>query len=283
MTERIASYHDNFELRGIPNQRLLNMYQKWAHGGFGIVLTGNIATHPTNLEFAGNAIICKENANDGLKKWFTEMAKIIKAEGSLAIAQLTNAGRQTPEAVERHPFSASDVQLTKPEAGRRGRPVPLTIEQIKTEVIDRYTFAAEFLYQCGFDGVQIHGAHGYLFSQFLSPTTNKRTDQYGDLPKKILSGKVNSAIRVAFPEDDFRTTVLASNSNMFAMGENRLDENYGVCSDLFDFSDPKEAERFLVGVKEYAVKFKENDKNLIPNIGVYEHQRSKESKFLSSL
>ncbi len=48
MTERIASYHDNFELRGIPNQRLLNMYQKWAHGGFGIVLTGNIATHPVN-------------------------------------------------------------------------------------------------------------------------------------------------------------------------------------------------------------------------------------------
>lgn len=48
-----------------------------------------------------------------------------------------------------------------------------------------------------------------------------------DLPKKILSGKVNSAIRVAFPEDDFRTTVLAANSNMFAMGESPLAENYG--------------------------------------------------------
>lgn len=58
---------------------------------------------------------------------------------------------------------------------------------------------------------------------------------------------------------------------------------FSVCSDLFDFSDPKEAERFLAGIKEYAVKFKENDRNLIPNVGVYEHQRSKESKFLSSL
>ncbi|VDL81725.1 unnamed protein product [Nippostrongylus brasiliensis] len=60
-----------------------------------------------------------------------------------------------------------------------GKPIALTEEQIKAEVIDRFVFAAKFAHDHGFDGVQIHGAHGYLLSSFMSPTTNNRTDKYG--------------------------------------------------------------------------------------------------------
>ncbi|KIH48559.1 NADPH dehydrogenase domain protein [Ancylostoma duodenale] len=109
---------------------------------------------------------------------------MMKQDGALAVAQLSHAGRQTPELINAHPFSCSDVQLM---AKRRfmgfGKPVPLTVEQIKTEVIDRFVYAAKLAYEQGFDGVEIHAAHGYLLSQFMSPITNKRTDQYGGSPE----------------------------------------------------------------------------------------------------
>lgn len=60
-----------------------------------------------------------------------------------------------------------------------GNPKALTIEEIQVEVIDRFVYAAKYCKDCGFDGVQLHSAHGYLLAQFISPTTNKRTDKYG--------------------------------------------------------------------------------------------------------
>lgn len=69
-----------------------------------------------------------------------------------------------------------------------GKPIPLSVEQIKTEVIDRFVFASKQAQAAGFDGVELHGAHGYLLAQFLSTRTNKRTDQYG--------GSVENRVRV---------------------------------------------------------------------------------------
>ncbi|RCN41703.1 oxidoreductase, FAD/FMN-binding protein [Ancylostoma caninum] len=106
-------------------------------------------------------IICRENDSPELRNAFTELA-----------------GRQTPIGVNERPYSCSDVQLVS-DIIKAGKPIPLALDQIKPEVIDRFVYAAKFAYETGFDGIQLHAAHGYLLSQFLSPTTNKRTDRYG--------------------------------------------------------------------------------------------------------
>ncbi|RCN39959.1 oxidoreductase, FAD/FMN-binding protein [Ancylostoma caninum] len=219
LTERISSWDPkDHTKRGIPSRRIINLYDKWGHGKFGMILTGNICIDPWNLEAAGNVIFSKENDCPELREACKEWVKMMKQDGALAVAQLSHvrlclyrlavvsaladltawnpqmqkacnlspkislfqAGRQTPELINTHPYSCSDVQLT---AKRRfmgfGKPVPLSLEQIKTEVIDRFVYAARFAYEQGFDGIELHAAHGYLLSQFMSPVTNKRTDQYG--------------------------------------------------------------------------------------------------------
>ncbi|KAK5981731.1 Oxidoreductase FAD/FMN-binding protein [Trichostrongylus colubriformis] len=142
-----------------------------------------------NLESAGNVVFCKENDTPLLKEMASKLAKAAKQDGALVVAQVSHAGRQTPEPVYAHPFSCSDIQLT---AKRRfmgfGKPVALTEAQIKTEVVDRFVYAAKFACDRGFDGVQLHAAHGYLLSSFLSPTTNNRTDKFG--------GSVENRVRV---------------------------------------------------------------------------------------
>ncbi|KAK6047838.1 oxidoreductase, FAD/FMN-binding protein [Cooperia oncophora] len=173
LTERISTWDPNdLKKTGIPTESLVNLYDRWGHGGFGMILTGNICVDPFNLESAGNVVFSKENDSPQLREMASQVSDSNAAGWS--------AGRQTPASVNPRPFSCSDVQL---EAKRRfmgfGKPVPLTEEQVKTEVVDRFVYAAKLAYEQGFDGVQLHGAHGYLLSQFMSPTTNKRTDKYG--------------------------------------------------------------------------------------------------------
>lgn len=132
-----------------------------------------------HVEAAGNVVISKETVSEEKTNQLKRLAKTAKLNGSLVIAQLNHCGRQTPSNINPTPFSASDVHLTKRIKTSFGKPVPLTKNQIKTEVIDRFVFAALQCYEMGFDGIQLHSAHGYLLSQFLSPTTNCRTDEYG--------------------------------------------------------------------------------------------------------
>ncbi|EYB82775.1 hypothetical protein Y032_0351g3237 [Ancylostoma ceylanicum] len=179
MSERTSTWDvEDLSKRGIPTQELINIYDKWGHGGFGVIITGNILVDPRNLEAAGNAIICRENDSQRLRDAFSRLTDAAKQDGALVIAQLSHAGRQTPVYVNRYPYSCSDKRLVGGVI-KAAQPVPLALDQIKTEVIDRFVYAAKVAYETGFDGVQLHAAHGYLLSQFLSPTTNERTDRYG--------------------------------------------------------------------------------------------------------
>ncbi|KAH7698157.1 Protein W06H8.2 [Aphelenchoides avenae] len=181
LTEMLCAYTPDNPLElGVPTERLINLYEKFGNGGYGILLTGNIMVSPTHLEKPGNVVVAREVDTPERRRQLERYATACKLDGALAIAQLSQPGRQTPFAVNPHPFSASDVQLKKEFRGTGyGKPVPLTTEQVKTEVIDRFVYAAKAAKEAGFDGVQLHSAHGYLLAQFLSPTTNKRTDQYG--------------------------------------------------------------------------------------------------------
>ncbi|CAI5451941.1 unnamed protein product [Caenorhabditis angaria] len=232
LTERVSSFDpQNPTKHGLPSQTLLNLYDKWGNGQFGAILTGNVIVDSTHLESAGNAIIFKEGDGPERRELFGKWSKNIKQSGSLAFVQLSHGGRQTPVTVQPNPFSASSVQL----AGERrftgfGKPVELTIEQIQTEVIDRFAYAAKFAYETGFDGVELHAAHGYLLAQFTSPTTNKRTDKYGgSLENRLrIILEIYDAIRQQVPTEFI--VGIKTNSVEFQEQGTTVDDAKEMCS-----------------------------------------------------
>jgi len=129
------------------------------------------------VEAFGNPIFCDNH--DGRLTKYAEVARVSKQHGSLLVAQLSHPGRQGSVALNPNPVSASDVQLTKKWAGNEfGKPRALTVPEIK-EVVKSFAESAYWCHQAGYDGVQVHCAHGYLLAQFISQTTNLRNDEYG--------------------------------------------------------------------------------------------------------
>lgn len=93
----------------------------------------------------------------------------------------------------------------------------MTLDQVQTEVVDKFAYAAKVCYEAGFDGVQLHGAHGYLLAQFLSPTTNKREDKYGGSVENRANviNEIYDAIRAEIPSDTGFIVGLKMNSVEF--------------------------------------------------------------------
>jgi 2,4-dienoyl-CoA reductase-like NADH-dependent reductase (Old Yellow Enzyme family) len=134
---------------------------------------------PTDLEGSGNAIIPPSSEFSGPRfEAFSAIAAAAKAHGSLVVGQVSHPGRQTPGSLQPHPISASAVQLVAGHMGSFGVPRAATRQDIDG-VIEGFAHAAEYLERAGFDGLEMHGAHGYLLAQFLSEATNQRTDEYG--------------------------------------------------------------------------------------------------------
>ena len=170
MTERIA-FSNNF-----TNQRHLNLYKKWADGDIGILLTGNVQVDKDHLEGPANVCIEEKSYSEQLpllRKWAEEGTR----NNTHLWMQISHAGRQTPGEINQSPKAPSSVQLKIP--GRNyGIPSVLTTEEIQ-EIIKKFTFVAKIARETGFSGIQIHSAHGYLMSEFLSPDINRREDQWG--------------------------------------------------------------------------------------------------------
>ncbi len=181
MTERLSSWDPkNFEARGIPSKNLINVYKRWGEGQIGTILTGNLMIDYDQLEAKGNAIIPPEAKFEGERfEAFETLAAESKKHGSLIIGQVSHPGRQVTTDINSDPVSASDVQLKGNIMGMTfSKPHAASTEEIQ-KIINGFAHAAEFLHKAGYDGIELHGAHGYLLSQFLSQTTNKRTDKYG--------------------------------------------------------------------------------------------------------
>ena len=170
MTERIA-FSNNF-----TNQRHLNLYKKWADGDIGILLTGNVQVDKDHLEGPANVCIEEKSYSEQLpllRKWAEEGTR----NNTHLWMQISHAGRQTPGEINQSPKAPSSVQLKIP--GRNyGIPSALTTEEIQ-EIIKKFTFVAKIARETGFSGIQIHSAHGYLLSEFLSPDINLREDEWG--------------------------------------------------------------------------------------------------------
>jgi len=181
MTERLSSWSPTEpQKRGIPSPELINTYRRWGEGEIGVILTGNVMIEYDQLEAAGNPIVPREAPFSGPRfEAFKEMAAVSKAHGSLVVAQVSHPGRQCEVRIQPNPISASDIQLEGNVMGMFfAKPHAASPEEI-SRLIDGFAHAAEYLEKAGYDGIQLHGAHGYLLAQFLSATTNKRTDKYG--------------------------------------------------------------------------------------------------------
>ncbi len=156
--------------------RHVALYRRWAEGGSGTLLTGNVQVDRRYLERAGNIVI--DGPQDETQLAALEaMAEAGTAGGTQLWMQISHAGRQTPSLITTEPVGPSDIPLAIP-GGRFGKPRALSDDEIRN-VIESFAFAAGVAKQTGFSGVQVHSAHGYLLSEFLSPRVNKRDDAWG--------------------------------------------------------------------------------------------------------
>lgn len=176
LTNRIAKSAMSEQLGSRTNDttpELLNLYRRWASGGPGLLVTGNVMVDRRSIGEPLNVVIEDDRDLDGLKAW----AEAAKSGGSPAIVQLNHPGRQTLSSVTSLIVAPSAVRVNIPGTPF---PTPRALESAEIEeIIERFATAAEISVRAGFDGIQLHGAHGYLISQFLSPLVNKRDDEWG--------------------------------------------------------------------------------------------------------
>jgi len=167
------------ERGGAPGARVQRLYRRWAGSGVGLTITGNVMIDRRHgLGEPGNVVVEDRRHFDDLVAW----AAISKAGGSKAWVQINHPGRQTPRTLTPRPVAPSAIALPG-SAKLFAQPRALTSAEI-VDLIRRYAATARIATDAGFDGVQIHGAHGYLISQFLSPLANQRTDEWGGTPEK---------------------------------------------------------------------------------------------------
>lgn len=159
------------EANGKPTQALYNLYERWGKGGSGILFTGNVMVDKDHLVNA-NVMIAEDEA---FLPEYTLLADAAQAHGTQLWMQINHPGRQAPIYLDKAPVSASNVGMP---SKIYVQPRPLSEEEI-LNLIDHYGTAALVAKKSGMKGAQIHGAHGYLVSQFLSPLTNLRTDRWG--------------------------------------------------------------------------------------------------------
>jgi 2,4-dienoyl-CoA reductase-like NADH-dependent reductase (Old Yellow Enzyme family) len=166
MTEGLASP------TGQVSDELCRLYRCWSLGGAPVLVTGNVMIDGRYLERPGNLVVDADADRAGLRR----LAEAGTANGNHLWMQINHPGRQCSRLVNGRPVSASDVQLNL--LANFARPRPLREEEI-VAVIEGFARTAAIARETGFTGVQVHAAHGYLISQFLSPLTNRREDRWG--------------------------------------------------------------------------------------------------------
>ena len=208
-----------------PSEQLIRLYSAWAAGGVGLMITGNVMIDRRAMTGPGGVVL----ENDSQAAQFERWAKAAKLDGAQVWMQINHPGRQMPANLGQPTVAPSEVAMDLGKFSKQFTPprelTAAEIEDIKNRFINAAILAEKF----GFNGVQIHAAHGYLLSQFLSPISNKRKDQWGgsienrarlliDVVKGIRAAvgrqfavavKINSADfqRGGFSEDDAKAVV----------------------------------------------------------------------------
>lgn len=210
----------------LPGPAIRRLYQTWAEGGAGLIITGNVMIDGAALTGPGGIVLEAGTPLEPFRQW----AEAAKRKGTQVWMQINHPGRQVMAAMGGRAWAPSAVAL---DMGKHSKlfvqPKAMDSAEIE-EVIARFAATAAAAEQAGFNGVEIHAAHGYLISQFLSPLSNQRKDEWGGslanrarlllavvraVRAKVSSGfcvavKLNSADfqRGGFTEDDARQVIL---------------------------------------------------------------------------
>ncbi|AZC27055.1 MULTISPECIES: NADH:flavin oxidoreductase/NADH oxidase family protein [Pseudomonas] len=158
-----------------PSDQLLRLYQAWAEGGAGLLLSGNVMVDPSAMTGPGGVMLDDSQQLQRFRQW----ARIGQAQGAQFWMQINHPGRQMQASLGQTTVAPSAVALDMGGLSKMF-PLPKALEeaQINT-LIQRFARTAALAEEAGFSGVQIHAAHGYLLSQFLSPLSNQRQDRWG--------------------------------------------------------------------------------------------------------
>ena len=173
MSEALGTYNNR------PTQGLVTLYQRWAASGIGLILTGNVMIDRRALGEPGNVVIEDEADLPILQQW----ARAATDQGAAIWVQLNHPGKQSPKGLNARNIAPSAVPFREDMAAFFETPEEATHAEIQ-EIISRFGRSAAICKKAGFSGIEIHGAHGYLINQFLSPHHNQRTDQWGGSPEK---------------------------------------------------------------------------------------------------
>ena len=173
MSEALGTYDNH------PTAQLVTLYQRLAQSGIGLLFSGNVMIDRRALGEPGNVAIEDESDLPMLKQW----AEAATNQGAALWVQLNHPGKQSPNGLNISNLSPSAIPFRKDMAAFFETPSAATSAEIE-EIIQRFGTSAAIVKKAGFSGVQIHGAHGYLVSQFLSPHHNQRTDEWGGSPEK---------------------------------------------------------------------------------------------------
>lgn len=157
-----------------PTEPLVNLYRHWASGGTGLLLTGNVMVDPRQLGEPGNVAVEDETDMDMLRQW----AQAGTENGAALWMQINHPGKQSPRTINQHPVAPSAIGFGGKYERFFSMPRELSRGEIEA-IVGRFARTAVIARDAGFTGVEIHGAHGYLVNQFLSPLDNHRTDEYG--------------------------------------------------------------------------------------------------------
>ena len=183
-----------------PTRGLTRLYERWSAGGAGLLITGNVMIDQAHLEGTRNVAVGPDSNIDRFRDW----AAAGTTHGNHLWMQLNHPGRQTPRRINPSPGAPSAVEPVNlfRRAKAFGNPHAMNEAEIG-QVIRSFASAAAFAKTAGFTGVQVHGAHGYLVSQFLSPSTNRRSDRWGGLleNRARFARMVLSEIRRAVGDD----------------------------------------------------------------------------------
>lgn len=169
MEENLAA--DNF----LPGQALFTLYERWAQGGAGLIITGNVMVDHQAMTGPGGVALEADTDLAPFQQW----AKLAKQNDTKIWMQINHPGRQVYENMQGKALAPSAKALDLGSFSKLFA-IPKAMHHADiADVIQRFVTTAKLAEQAGFDGVQIHAAHGYLLSQFLSPLTNLRDDEWG--------------------------------------------------------------------------------------------------------
>ncbi len=246
-----ASTSESLAERGNPNARLETLYRAWSEGGAGLILTGNAMVTRRYRERMGNVVLDAETDRAALARY----AAACKTAGNAALVQISHPGRQCMRHVANDPVAPSAGAAVN-ILGAFAAPRALREEEIES-ILESFATGAAMCVEAGFDGVQVHAAHGYLVSQFLSPRVNHRTDRWGGSLENRARFLLEAVKRVRAKIGARKTVAVKLNSSDFQKGGFTPEESMDVVAmldeakiDLLELSGGSYESVALLGLDE---------------------------------